>query len=124
MNLKTFQCGKILCSVICWLSLFASSVRAQGIVREPWFAPVPPELATPAANYLYSMPVVVIVYLPTRDGVNLDSSVSGVSGTLEASRPKSTAGIGRSSFLWKRAAAITVTKTPMPGLRWDTRSFR
>lgn len=30
------------------------------------------------------MPVVVIVYLPTRDGVNVDASVSGVSGTLNS----------------------------------------
>ena len=37
--------------------------------------PIDPALATPATNALYEMPVVIINYLPTRDGVNVDNTI-------------------------------------------------
>jgi hypothetical protein len=43
---------------------------------------IPDFLATPAANYLYEMPVVIIQFAPTNDGVNIDESVCGYSNTI------------------------------------------
>jgi hypothetical protein len=42
----------------------------------PTFEPIPAYLATPAANSLYEIPVVILRYLPTDDGSNLDVSVN------------------------------------------------
>ena len=69
--------------VFFWALFFAATASAQQADRQPWYAPVPRELSTPVADYRYLMPVVIIVYLPTRDGVNLDEAVSGVSGKLQ-----------------------------------------
>ena len=43
---------------------------------------IAPELSTPMANALNDMPVVVISYLPTSDGVNMDTAESGGEGGL------------------------------------------
>jgi hypothetical protein len=43
---------------------------------------VEPFMATPAIGHLYRVPVVIIRYLPTRDGVNMDAATSGVSTPL------------------------------------------
>ncbi len=52
-------------------------VNAQSGGNEPLAPPVresiPPSLATPAAGSLSIIPVVVVRFLPTRDGVNLDT---------------------------------------------------
>jgi hypothetical protein len=49
------------------------------IVEAPVLAPmlgnVPAFLATPAASAVHEVPVLILRYLPTRDGVNLDTSV-------------------------------------------------
>jgi hypothetical protein len=42
----------------------------------PTFEPIPAYLATPAANSLYEVPVVILRYLPTADGTNLDVTVN------------------------------------------------
>lgn len=54
---------------------FTVTVRTPA--RPPEFLEVTPELATPATNSLYDIPVVVVTYLPTRDGINIDTSESG-----------------------------------------------
>jgi Bacterial Ig-like domain (group 2) len=50
------------------------------MVKAPVLPPkverIHPFLATPAANSLFEIPVVILRYLPTADGVNLDVSVS------------------------------------------------
>ncbi|MDQ3009631.1 MAG: putative Ig domain-containing protein [Acidobacteriota bacterium] len=45
---------------------------------------IDPLLAMPASNYLHRMPVVIIRYFPTRDGVNLDAAATGTTSTLAA----------------------------------------
>jgi hypothetical protein len=45
-------------------------------VLPPVFEQVPSYLATPAANSLFEIPVVILRYLPTADGTNLDVSVA------------------------------------------------
>jgi hypothetical protein len=42
----------------------------------PTFEPIPAYLATPAPNSLYEVPVVILRYLPTADGANLDVTVN------------------------------------------------
>jgi hypothetical protein len=52
------------------------TLRVKAPVRAPKFEPIPAYLATPAANSLYQIPVVVFRYLPTADGVYLDPAFS------------------------------------------------
>jgi hypothetical protein len=42
----------------------------------PTFEPIPAYLATPASNSLYEVPVLILRYLPTADGTNLDVTVN------------------------------------------------
>ena len=46
------------------------TVRAPA--RQPKIEQIPSFLATPAANSLFQIPVVILRYLPTTDGINLD----------------------------------------------------
>ncbi len=43
-------------------------------------------LATPAARNLWEIPVVIIKYIPTRDGINVDQDVADYEGTVETLR--------------------------------------
>jgi hypothetical protein len=45
-------------------------------MRQPEHEPISSYLSTPAANSLYEIPVVVVRFLPTTDGTNLDTSVN------------------------------------------------
>ena len=45
---------------------------------------IDPFLATPASGYLHRIPVVVLRYLPTRDGIHLDPLSTGMNTTLAA----------------------------------------
>jgi len=50
--------------------------------------PIPPFLSTPANNNLNVVPVVIIRYLPSTDGINLDPSTTGITSTLAAMKSK------------------------------------
>jgi len=53
------------------------------------FKPVSPQVAgvsVPSKSKSYNMPVLVLNYFPTRDGVNLDSSITGITATLTSIR--------------------------------------
>ena len=52
------------------------AIRVKNPVLQPVLEPIPAFLATPAANSLYQIPVVIIRFLPTTDGTNLDVSVN------------------------------------------------
>jgi hypothetical protein len=52
-------------------------------VKPPSVDAMDPFLTTPAANALFEMPVLVIRYLPTLDGKNVDGAVADWSGTLD-----------------------------------------
>jgi uncharacterized protein (TIGR03437 family) len=43
---------------------------------------IDPYLATPASGYLYKMPVAIIRYFPTKDGINIDTSVTNWTQSL------------------------------------------
>ena len=45
--------------------------------------PIDPFLATPAINSLWDIPVVILRYLPTRDGVSIDTDATGWSSSLD-----------------------------------------
>jgi hypothetical protein len=51
-------------------------LTVQAPVLPPQFEQIPAYLATPALNSLYEVPVVILRYLPTADGTNLDVSVN------------------------------------------------
>jgi hypothetical protein len=53
------------------------NLTVQTPVRPPTEETIAPELAAPATGYLYEMPVVIVRFLPTLDGVNVDPSKIG-----------------------------------------------
>lgn len=71
------------------ISASVNSVLAEAVVNvavpvlEPEVEAIDPYLATPAEGYLYEMPVVIIRYLPTQDGIYLDEVKTGYQSTLE-----------------------------------------
>ena len=54
----------------------SAAIRVKAPLLPPKVEQIHPYLVTPASNSLYRMPVVILRYLPTADGVTLDSSVS------------------------------------------------
>ena len=54
---------------------------AVRVLPRKW--PVSSDQTTPAANASVVVPIVLINYLPTRDGISIDSTVTGPSGTSE-----------------------------------------
>ena len=52
------------------------TVHANSEKISPVFEKIDPYLATPALNHIYEIPVVIIRFLPTKDGVNLDISTA------------------------------------------------
>ncbi len=63
-----------------WMLLgtaLAPTAFAQEPTAEPVDADLDAFLATPAEGYLWEMPVLVISYIPTADGVNVDASLTG-----------------------------------------------
>jgi len=71
-------------------SIGSASASVDVLVRQPVLPPdeeeVDPLLATPAEGAPYAMPVVAIRYIPTNDGVNVDSSIAAWSGTVTGLR--------------------------------------
>lgn len=57
-------------------------VKVRAPIRPPQVDVIDPFLATPASGYLYEMPVAIIRYLPTLDGVNVDSATADWVGPL------------------------------------------
>ena len=60
------------------------AINVLSPVLPPVEEAIEPFMATPASGYLYRMPVVIIRYFPTRDGINLDAAAAGVTSTLAA----------------------------------------
>jgi len=54
-------------------------VNAAQPVRAPEVEEIDPFLSTPAAGALYEMPVLIINYIPTTDGTNVDKAILGKS---------------------------------------------
>ena len=67
-NMKTLILGVVFIVMI----MQSSQVFAEEI--QPVFEKIDPYLATPAQGHLYEIPVVIMRFLPTADGVNLDIS--------------------------------------------------
>jgi len=60
------------------------TINVVSPVLSPVEETIEPFMATPANGYLYRVPVVIIRYFPTRDGVNLDPVATGTTSTLAA----------------------------------------
>ena len=52
------------------LIIFTSHIYSME--KQPVFEEIDPYLATPASGHLYHIPVVIMRFLPTKDGINLD----------------------------------------------------
>lgn len=75
-----------------WATIGSVSNSLQVRVLSPVLPPsedaIDPELALPATNHVWQMPVVVIRYLPTQDGINLDASLTDYTATLAEMRSR------------------------------------
>jgi hypothetical protein len=73
-------------------SFRGAQAKAKVIVKAsvllPLVEPIHPYLSTPAPNHLFEIPVVILRYFPTRDGVNVDPVVSDWNSTLASLRAK------------------------------------
>ena len=73
-NVYTHREGSVTISATYLGQLAEMSLNVLGIILPPEFGPIDPQLSTPAATALYEIPVLILRYLPTTDGVNLDIS--------------------------------------------------
>jgi PKD repeat protein len=75
-----------------WLPAAFALLLSPAAVPAPALAevlePIDPYLAAPAANHLWQVPVVVISYLPTADGVRLNPAIAGSDETLASVRSR------------------------------------
>jgi hypothetical protein len=73
-------------------SFRGAQATAAVIVKAPVLPPlvetIDPFLSTPASNHLFEIPVVILRYFPTQDGVNVDPVVSDWNSTLASLRAK------------------------------------
>lgn len=76
-----------------------ATVVVSAPVLPPQVDAVDADLTVPMAGYLWEMPVVVIRYFPTADGVTVDNTIAGYSGTLAAIRDYTNTLNRRSKFM-------------------------
>jgi len=57
-------------------------VNVSAPVLQPDFEAIDNFLATPASQYVHEIPVVILRYLPTTDGINVDQQVTGWTSSL------------------------------------------
>ena len=75
-------------------------------------SPVDPYLATPASGALFRVPVVIIRYFPTNDGVNLDEVETGWKSTLEEVKARSSLIERRHKFMLEEGSRYRGYKNP------------
>jgi hypothetical protein len=92
------------------IARFTVMVRAPA--REPEIDVLPKYLQEPAEDCLYLIPVVMIKYLPTRDGVNVDSDVSNYTGTLDGLNNRLTQDAVRTKFMLEEGSRFHGYKEP------------
>lgn len=73
---NTFRVGMFILIV----SVFHTTSSSAQTVE---YVPVDEQLASPPSCYVKEMPVVIISYLPTLDGINLDADRTGIQRSLE-----------------------------------------
>ena len=73
---------------------------------------IDPELATPATNHIWEMQVVVIRYLPTQDGINLDASLTDYTATLAQMRSRIDLLDRRTKFMLEEGSRYHGYKNP------------
>lgn len=70
------------CILLCLIGLIPVKGHAAAPLDEPLIETPSEALSTPAEGHLYTIPVVAICYLPTRDDQNVDFRVTGVRASL------------------------------------------
>ena len=58
--------------ILLLIILYISTPHINSMEKQPVFEKIDPYLATPASGHLYEIPVVIMRFLPTKDGINLD----------------------------------------------------
>lgn len=81
---------------------------ARAVVEET----IDPFLATPAAGYVWKMPVVIFRYFPTRDGVNVDAQASGYTSTLAAVKSQMDKTVKQHKFMLEEGSRFHGYKDP------------
>lgn len=80
---RTLQAGLHTISVSADFGVLGTTTRTLTLPVLPRKSAVTPFQATPVANAASVMPVVLINYIPTRDGISVDAAVTGPTGTIE-----------------------------------------
>jgi hypothetical protein len=93
------------------IARFTVTVRTPA--REPEIDVLPKYLQEPAEDCLYIIPVVMIKYLPTRDGVNVDTEVSNYTGTLDGLNNRLTQDAIRTKFMLEEGSRFHGYKEPL-----------
>ena len=58
--------------IVLLIILIISTPHINSMEKQPVFEEINPYLSTPAPGHLYEIPVVIMRFLPTKDGINLD----------------------------------------------------
>ena len=58
--------------IVLLIILIISTPHINSMEKQPIFEKIDPYLSTPAPGHLYEIPVVIMRFLPTKDGINLD----------------------------------------------------
>ena len=86
------------------------------IIKAPVLPPlveqIDPYLSTPAPNHLFEIPVVILRYFPTRDGVNVDPVVSDWNSTLASLRAKIDRDAIQTKFMLEEGSRFRGYKDP------------
>jgi Concanavalin A-like lectin/glucanases superfamily/Bacterial Ig-like domain (group 2) len=75
-GIKAVSAGRVTISAVLNGVRGDLSIRVRNPVLQPVKERIPSYLATPAANNLFQIPVVIFRFLPTTDGANLDVTVN------------------------------------------------
>lgn len=89
-----------------------ATVTVKAPVLQPTVESIDSRLATPATGYLHKIPVVVIRYLPTNDGVNIDPVVADWVGTIAAMKTKLLQESVDAKFMLEEGSRFRGYKTP------------
>ena len=87
-------------------------VTVHAPVLPPQEDAIAPFLATPATGYQWQVPVAIIRYLPTQDGVNIDSDVADWNGTVNDLRSYTDRLNIETKFMLEEGSRFRGYKTP------------
>jgi hypothetical protein len=90
----------------------AITVNVHAPVRPPDVDALDSFLTTPAVGALFDMPVLILRYIPTQDGINVDPSLTGWTGTVSALRAMTDTYNRRVKFMLEEGSRFHGARNP------------